>query len=93
MLTVCRESECLNPDGLESNMEKNADTTTDSSSIRDGRQDDVDKAYEFAKQHEVGPLSADDNKRILKKIDRNLLPLVITNHPYPYDSALLTNNS
>ncbi|KAI1779137.1 MFS general substrate transporter [Hypoxylon cercidicola] len=58
-------------------MEKNANTTTDSSSIPEGRQDDVDNAYEFAKQHEIGPLSADDNRRVLKKIDRHLLPMMI----------------
>lgn len=57
-------------------MEKNAQATTDSSSIREVKQDDVDKAYEFAKQHEV-TLTPDDNKRILRKIDRNLLPLMI----------------
>ncbi|KAI1377766.1 MFS general substrate transporter [Hypoxylon crocopeplum] len=57
-------------------MEKNADKTT-TASIREGRQDDVDEAYAFAKQHVVGPLSDDDNKRILSKIDRNLLPLMI----------------
>ncbi|KAI1764436.1 MFS general substrate transporter [Hypoxylon sp. FL1150] len=57
-------------------MEKSSKTTTDSSSIHEGRQDDVDKAYEFAKQHQV-ELNQDDNKRILRKIDRNLLPLMI----------------
>lgn len=36
----------------------------------------VDKAYEFMKHHAAGPLSAVDDKRILRKIDRNLLPLV-----------------
>lgn len=59
-------------------MEKNIEQTT-TESIREGRQDDVvDKAYEFAKQHAVGPLADNDNKRILRKIDRNLLPLVYT---------------
>ncbi|OTA59274.1 major facilitator superfamily transporter allantoate [Hypoxylon sp. EC38] len=57
-------------------MEKHADKTT-AASIREGSHDDVDKAYEFAKQHAVGPLDDDDNKRILRKIDRNLLPLMI----------------
>ena len=38
----------------------------------------VDKAYEFAKQHQIGSLSDADNKRILSKIDRHLLPLVRT---------------
>lgn len=36
----------------------------------------VDKAYQFAKEHHAGPLSEADNRRILKKIDRHLLPLV-----------------
>ncbi|KAI0152158.1 MFS general substrate transporter [Hypoxylon sp. NC0597] len=61
---------------MELNMEKHADKTT-AASIREGNHDDVDKAYEFAKQHAVGPLGDDDNKRILRKIDRNLLPLMI----------------
>ena len=58
-------------------MEKNTEKTT-TESIKEGRQDDVDKAYEFAKQHAVGPLTEEDNKRILRKIDRHLLPLVYT---------------
>lgn len=36
----------------------------------------VDKAYEFMKNYAAGPLSPADDKRILRKIDRNLLPLV-----------------
>ncbi|KAI2624218.1 MFS general substrate transporter [Hypoxylon sp. NC1633] len=57
-------------------MEKNTDKVS-SSSIREGRHQDVDAAYEFAKQHEVRPLTPEDNKRILRKIDRHLLPLMI----------------
>lgn len=37
---------------------------------------DGDKAQEFAEQHRIGPLSDADNKRVLAKIDRHLLPLV-----------------
>lgn len=37
---------------------------------------DVDKAYHFVKEHHAGPLTEADNRRILKKIDRHLLPLV-----------------
>lgn len=40
-----------------------------------------DKAYEFAEQHRIGPLSDADNKRVLAKIDRHLLPLVWYPHP------------
>jgi hypothetical protein len=48
-------------------------------SIPAGKTDaDIDKAYEFAKQHRIGPLSDEDNKRILRKIDRYLLPLLRT---------------
>lgn len=36
----------------------------------------VDNAFEFMKNHEAGPLSPEDNKRILRKIDTHLLPLV-----------------
>ncbi|KAF3061861.1 hypothetical protein GL218_03703 [Daldinia childiae] len=57
-------------------MEKNPDRTT-AESVRDGRPDDVDNAYEFAKEHAVGPLSDEDNKHILRKIDHHLLPLMI----------------
>lgn len=56
-------------------MEKHDEKTT-ATSVQEGRQDDVDKAYEFAKQHAVGPLTPEDNKRVLRKIDRHLLPLV-----------------
>lgn len=37
---------------------------------------DVDKAYQFAKEHHADPLTEADNRRILNKIDRHLLPLV-----------------
>ncbi|KAJ9157765.1 Major facilitator superfamily transporter allantoate [Pleurostoma richardsiae] len=38
---------------------------------------EVDKAYHFVKEHHAGPLSEAENKRILRKIDRHLLPLMI----------------
>ncbi|KAI1102340.1 MFS general substrate transporter [Jackrogersella minutella] len=57
-------------------MEKYAEKTT-TTSVQEGRQDDVDKAYEFSKQHVVGPLSDEDSKRVLRKIDRHLLPLMV----------------
>ncbi|OTA99803.1 hypothetical protein M426DRAFT_16123 [Hypoxylon sp. CI-4A] len=58
-------------------MEKISDKTT-AESIHEGTgTQDVDKAYEFAKQHAVGPVSEEDNKRILRKIDRHLLPLMV----------------
>lgn len=36
----------------------------------------VDNAYEFMKHHAAGPVTPEDNKRILRKIDTHLLPLV-----------------
>ncbi|KND88041.1 putative transporter [Tolypocladium ophioglossoides CBS 100239] len=39
--------------------------------------EDLDVAYRFAKEHHVEPLSEADNKRILRKIDTHLLPLMI----------------
>lgn len=36
----------------------------------------VDNAYKFMQQHAVGPMTPEDDKRILKKIDTHLLPLV-----------------
>ncbi|KAI1137765.1 MFS general substrate transporter [Hypoxylon sp. FL0543] len=57
-------------------MEKHADKTA-TASIREGEQVDADKAYEFVKQYAVGPPGEDDNKRILRKIDHNLLPLMV----------------
>ena len=38
----------------------------------------LDTAYQFVKEHHAGPVSEADNRRILKKIDRHLLPLVRT---------------
>ncbi|KAI1482300.1 MFS general substrate transporter [Daldinia eschscholtzii] len=58
-------------------MEKTPDRTL-TESVHEGTPDDyVDNAYEFAKEHRVGPLSDEDNKRILRKIDNRLLPLMI----------------
>ncbi|KAJ4362257.1 hypothetical protein N0V83_010350 [Neocucurbitaria cava] len=37
----------------------------------------VDNAYKFMQQHAVGPMTPEDDKRILKKIDTHLLPLMI----------------
>ena len=45
-------------------------------SVAEGVMDDVDKAYQFAKEHHVEPLTEAENKRILRKIDFHLLPLV-----------------
>ena len=36
----------------------------------------ADNAYQFMKQHAAGPLTPADSKRILRKIDTHLLPLV-----------------
>ncbi len=52
--------------------------------------DGVDKAYEFAQKHQIGPLSDEDNKRILRKIDRHLLPLVCTSLAVPCACGLCT---
>ncbi|EOO02303.1 putative pantothenate transporter protein [Phaeoacremonium minimum UCRPA7] len=46
-------------------------------SVAEGVMDDVDKAYQFAKEHHVEPLTEAENKRILRKIDFHLLPLMV----------------
>lgn len=56
---------------MEKSMEK-----SDVQSVPEGGVSNGDKAYEFAEQHRIGPLSDADNKRVLAKIDRHLLPLV-----------------
>lgn len=58
------------------NMEKMPKETPAIESVPDAAENDIDRAYQFAKEHNVGPISETDNKRILKKIDRHLLPLV-----------------
>ena len=37
---------------------------------------ELDQAYQFFKEHHVEPLSEGDNRRILRKVDWHLLPLV-----------------
>jgi hypothetical protein len=46
------------------------------SSVKEEPLKDVDQAYQFAKEHCAGPLSDEDDRRILRKIDFHLLPLV-----------------
>ena len=62
-------------------LEKNVEGTTGSpaESIHEGTLRNADKAYNFAKEHQTGPLSAEENRAILKRIDRHLLPLVSLN--------------
>ncbi|KAI0889272.1 MFS general substrate transporter [Annulohypoxylon maeteangense] len=83
-------------------MEKHEEKTT-ANSVQEARQDDeVDKAYEFARQHAVGPLTEEENKRVLRKIDRHLLPLMIITYTlnfmdknalsYSANFGLLTDN-
>ncbi|CAH0055613.1 unnamed protein product [Clonostachys solani] len=47
------------------------------SSVKEEPLKDVDQAYQFAKEHCAGPLSDEDNRRILRKIDFHLLPLMV----------------
>jgi ACS family allantoate permease-like MFS transporter len=49
---------------------------TNTASLSEGIVNDYDKAYQFAKDHHTGPLSDEENRRILRKVDRHLLPLV-----------------
>lgn len=48
----------------------------------------LDVAYRFAKEHHVETLSEADNKRILRRIDTHLLPLV-SRHILAWRSASL----
>lgn len=41
---------------------------------------DVDEAYHFAKEYHAGPLTQAENRRILNKVDRHLLPMVRAPH-------------
>ncbi|EMR68638.1 putative permease of the major facilitator superfamily protein [Eutypa lata UCREL1] len=75
---------------------------SDVQSVPEGGVSNGDKAYEFAEQHRIGPLSDADNKRVLAKIDRHLLPLMIITYTlnfmdknalsYSANFGLLTDN-
>lgn len=45
-------------------------------SVAGGSMTDIDKAFQFAKEHNVEPLTEAEGKRILRRIDWHLLPLV-----------------
>lgn len=72
---------------MEKTMEK-----PDVQPVPDEGSGDGDKALVFAEQHRIGPLSDADNKRVLRKIDRHLLPLVCpppaARHPFIVPSEL-----
>lgn len=60
----------------EDRVEKTIEGQTTAESVAEGSSKGFDKAYQFAKEHHAGPLSPEDDRRILRKIDFNLLPLV-----------------
>ncbi|KAF4121421.1 Major Facilitator Superfamily [Geosmithia morbida] len=58
-------------------LEKKPENRQAVESVAEGAVDEVDKAFQFAKEHNVGPLTEAENKRILRKIDLHLLPLMV----------------
>ena len=58
----------------EDRVEKNIEDRIDP--VADGSSKNFDKAYQFAKEHHAGPLSPEEDRRLLRKIDLHLLPLV-----------------
>lgn len=58
----------------EDKVEKNIEPATES--VADGSSKNFDKAYQFAKEHHAGPLSPEEDRRLRRKIDFHLLPLV-----------------